>query len=120
MPTRGSLGRTYLLVLLTTVFWGGTAVAGKLALQGIPPLTVGVFRYGVAGLILAAAFRQEIPPLRSLRRSDLWLLLWVGILGISLNHAFFFLGLVFAPATHGALIPTTTSPIWTLLLAARL
>ena len=120
VSTQGSLGRTYLLILLTTVFWGGTAVAGKLALQGIPPLTAGVFRYGVAGLLLAAAFRREIPSLRSLHRSDLWVLLWVGILGISLNHAFFFLGLVFAPATHGALIPTTTSPIWTLLLAARL
>ncbi len=120
IPHQVSLGRTYLLLLLTTVFWGGTAVAGKLALQGIPPLTAGVFRYGVAGALLAAAFRRDIPPVRSLRRSDLWVLLWVGILGISLNHAFFFLGLVFAPAAHGALIPTTTSPVWTLLLAARL
>lgn len=119
-PPQATLGRTYLLLFLTTVFWGGTAVAGKLALRGIPPLTVGLFRYGVAGLILAAAFRREIPPLRSLRRSDLWVLLWVGILGITLNHALFFLALVFAPAAHGAIIPTTTSPVWTLILAARL
>jgi drug/metabolite transporter (DMT)-like permease len=120
MPPQASPGRTYLLVFLTTVFWGGTAVAGKLALQGIPPLTIGVFRYGVAGVILAAAFRREIPPLRSLRRADLWVLLWVGILGITLNHALFFLALVFAPAAHGAIIPTTTSPVWTIILAARL
>ena len=119
-PPQPSLGRTYLLVFLTTVFWGGTAVAGKLALQGFPPLTIGVFRYGVAGLILAAAFRREIPPLRSLRRADLWVLLWVGILGITLNHALFFLALIFAPAAHGAIIPTTTSPVWTIILAARL
>ncbi len=115
-----SQGRTYLLVFLTTVIWGGTAVAGKLALRGIPPLTLGVIRYGVAGLILTAAFWRHIPRLRSLRRSDLWLLLWVGLLGITLNHAFYFLALVYAPAAHGAIIPTTTSPVWTVLLAARL
>ncbi|HYB73353.1 MAG TPA: DMT family transporter [Candidatus Sulfotelmatobacter sp.] len=119
-PPQTPLGRTYLLVFLTTVFWGGTAVAGKIALRDFPPLSIGVFRYGVAGLILAAAFRREIPPFSSLRRADLWVLLWVGILGITLNHALFFLALIFAPAAHGAIIPTTTSPVWTIILAARL
>jgi drug/metabolite transporter (DMT)-like permease len=119
-PAQGSLGRIYLLILLTTAFWGGTPVAGKLVIREIPPLTVGVIRYGVAALLLTALFWRHLPDPRSLRRRDLWVLLWVGILGTFLNHALFFLALVFAPAAHGAIIAPTTSPVWTMLLAARM
>jgi drug/metabolite transporter (DMT)-like permease len=116
----GSLGRIYLLVLLTTLFWGGTPVAGKLVIQDIPPLTVGVLRYGLAALLLMAAFWRQLPDPRSLHRAEVRILLWVGILGTFLNHTLFFLALVFAPAAHGALIPPTTSAVWTMLLASRL
>lgn len=111
--------RTYLLLLLTTLFWGGTAVAGKLVLQDIPPLTAGVLRYGITALLLLLLFRSQLPSPWALRTRDRWLLVWIGIFGTFLNHTFFFLALSYAPAAHGALIPSTTSPIWTLLLAAR-
>lgn len=117
---RGSLGGIYLLVLLTTIFWGGTPVAGKLVLLDIPPLTVGVLRYGLATLVLVAVFWRRLPDPWSLRRRDLWVLLGVGVLGTFLNHILFFFALVFAPAAHGAIIPPTTSPLWTVLLASRL
>lgn len=117
---QGPLGRIYLLIFLTMLFWGGTPVAGKLVIQDIPPLTVGVLRYGVAALCLVALFWRRLPDPRSLSRKDLWNLLWVGLLGVFLNHTLFFLALVFAPAAHGAIIPPTTSPVWTILLAARL
>lgn len=112
--------RVYLLILLTVVIWGATPVAGKLALRDLPPMTVGVLRYGLATLILAGLFRRALPGWRELRRSDVWILLGVGLLGTFLNHVLFFLGLLFAPASHGAIIPPTTSPIWTMLLARYL
>ncbi len=113
------MARTYALLLLTTVFWGGTAVAGKLLIQDVPPLTAGVLRYGITALLLLLLFRSQLPSAWSLRSEDRWLLFWIGIFGTFLNHAFFFLALSYAPATHGALIPSTTSPVWTILLAAR-
>ncbi len=109
----------YLLILLTTAFWGGTPVAGKLIIQDIPPITAGLLRYGVTALLLFAIFRQQFPNPRALRGRDLWMLFWIGIFGTFLNHVFFFLGVVYAPATHGAIIPPTTSPVWTTLLAVR-
>jgi drug/metabolite transporter (DMT)-like permease len=108
------------LILLTTLFWGGTPVAGKLVIREIPPLTAGVLRYGLTSLLLIAACWRQLPDPRALRRSDLWLLFWVGIFGTFLNHVLFFLGLVHAPAAHASIIPPTTSPIWTMILAARL
>lgn len=115
-----SLARTYLLLVLTMVFWGGTAVAGKLVIRDIPPITVGVLRYGTTALILAALSWGRLPDPRALDRRDRRTLLWVGLLGACLNHLFFFGGLVFAPAAHGAIIPSTTSPVWTVILGARL
>ncbi len=121
-PTRdgGSLARIYLLILLTTVFWGGNPVAGKLAVRELPVITIGVLRYGVAALVLFSLFGRQLPSWGELRRQDVWALLGVGFLGAFLNHILFFLGLLFAPASHGAIIAPTTSPIWTMLLAARL
>ena len=117
MP-QSPLARTYLLILLTTIFWGGTAVAGKLIIQDVPPITAGVFRYGATALLLLTLFRRQLPDPRTLRTRDRWALFWIGIFGTFLNHTFFFLALRYAPATHGALIPSTTSPVWTMLLAA--
>lgn len=113
------LRQVYLLVLLTVVFWGGTPVAGKLVIHDIPPLTAGVLRYGAATLLLVAVFGRGLLRTGRLSGADLGLVLAVGLLGTTLNHVLFFFALVFAPAAHGAIIPPTTSPIWTLALAAR-
>lgn len=113
------LVRIYLLLLLAIVLWGGSPVAGKLAIREIPPMTVGVLRYGAASLFLLALFGRRLPSWGMLSRQDRWNLLGLGILGTFLNHIFFYLGLYLAPASHAAILPPTTSPIWTMLLAAR-
>ncbi len=123
MPAPGSppppLARIYALIVLTAVFWGATPVAGKLVIASLPPLTAGVLRYGAAALLLALAFRRRLPAPRGLRRRDVGLIVWLGVLGTVLNHVLYFYALTWAPAAHGALIPPTTSPVWTLLVAAR-
>jgi drug/metabolite transporter (DMT)-like permease len=116
--SRPSFGRVYLLLFLTVLMWGGGAVAGKLALRGIPNLAVGLLRFGVAANTLWDVFRRHFPRRRSLTRSDRWLILGLGTFGGFLNHVLFFAGLNFAPASHAAVIGPTTSPVWTLLLAA--
>jgi len=115
---RPVLGRVYLLLFLTVLMWGGGAVAGKLALRGIPNLAVGLLRFGLAALTLWVVFRREFPGWSTLTRSDRWLILGLGAFGGFLNHVLFFAGLSFAPASHAAVIGPTTSPVWTLLLAA--
>jgi drug/metabolite transporter (DMT)-like permease len=115
---RATLGRVYLLLFLTVLMWGGGAVAGKLALRGIPNLAVGLLRFGLAALTLWAVARRDFPRWRTLTRSDRWLVLGLGAFGGFLNHVLFFAGLSFAPASHAALIGPTTSPVWTLFLAS--
>jgi drug/metabolite transporter (DMT)-like permease len=115
-----SPGRIYLLLVLTTILWGAGPVAGKIALQGLPTITLGVLRFGLTSLILFLLASRRISAWRTLSRSDLTNLVLLGILGASVNHLFFFFALGMAPASHASIIAPTTSPIWTLLLAARL
>ncbi len=110
----------YLLILLGVALWGGSPVAGKLALRQIPPMTIGVLRYGAAALTLVALFGREISTWPELSRREWRYLLGAGLIGIALNQVFFYLGLVSAPATHAAILSPTTSPVWTMYLAARL
>lgn len=111
------LARVYLLILLTVTIWGGNPVAGKLAIREIPLMTVGLLRFGLASLVLIALCGRQLPSWAALRRRDLWTIVGLGVFGTSFNHVLFFLGLTFAPASHGAILAPTTSPIWTILLA---
>jgi len=113
------LARVYLLLVLATLLWGGGPVAGKLGLGAIPPVTMGLLRFSLAAAVLLALHWRRLPAWHSLSRHDLWMLLGLGIFGAFLNHVLFFAGLLFAPASHGALVAPTTVPIWTMLLAAR-
>jgi drug/metabolite transporter (DMT)-like permease len=113
-------GRTYLLLIATTILWGGTAVSGKFVLAEFPPITIGVIRYGTTALLLGAVFWRTLPALRSVTRNDLRQIFWAGILGAFLNHIAFFLGLYYASAAHASILPSTISTPWTLVLAARL
>jgi len=114
------VGHVYVLLLMTTVLWGAGPVAGKIALQGIPTITTGMLRFGLASLTLFLALPGRIAGWRTLGRQDLIVLLLLGILGGSINHVFFFFALGLAPASHASIIAPTTSPIWTVLLASRL
>lgn len=108
----------YVLLFLTALLWGGTAVAGKLVLRELPPLTVGALRYTLAAVILTTAYRRELPAPAALQGRDVWMLLAIGVFGTFLNHVLFFLALLWAPAAHGAVIPPTVSPLCTIALAA--
>jgi len=44
IATRGLFGNAYLLLVLTTLGWGGNAVAGRLAVGEISPLVLTTFR----------------------------------------------------------------------------
>jgi len=59
--------RGYTGAMLCVLIWGGQAVAVKVSLEGLPPLTVVTLRFGMAMLalgLLALALRQTLLPAR--------------------------------------------------------
>src|SRR5688572_24244283 len=80
-PLAAVFSNPYLILVLTTLFWGGNVVAGKLAVGHIDPHALMILRWGGA---LLAVLPFAIGPLRRawpvVRRS--WpLLLFYGAVG---------------------------------------
>lgn len=92
-----------LRLILTALFWGGTWVAGKIAVQEAPPLFIACWRFFIATLALGTLLhcREGLP--RWGWRD--WLsLASLGLSGIFCYNLFFLYGLILVEAGRGALV----------------
>lgn len=101
MPQAGPA--TYVKLVLTALFWGGTWVAGRVAVQEASPLAVASWRFFVAAMLLGALLiAREGRPRWSPRQ---WLkLATLGLTGIFFYNVFFLYGLRYVEAGRGALV----------------
>src|SRR3972149_5001281 len=58
-PQNRSTRRAFILLTFAAVFWGGTWVTGKLAVDAIPPLTLAAARFALASLLLWGGARTK-------------------------------------------------------------
>jgi drug/metabolite transporter (DMT)-like permease len=111
------MGLTYLKLIGAMVIWGGTFIAGKIAVQSMGPFSGAFCRFAIASLCLLPicyAWKGQLPRLK------LPQLVWVGLMGLSgvvAYNAFFFLGLKLIPAGRASLI-VALNPIAIALSAA--
>ena len=77
----------YLLLLLTTLFWGGNAVAGKLAVGHISPFLLTSFRWGIAAVVLGLIGYRRLRRDWLVVRRNLLLLFALGTTGFALFNA---------------------------------
>ena len=103
----------FLKLLLTAFFWGGTWIAGRVAVQEASPLTVASWRFFVATLALGILLNiREGRPRWSWR--DWLILATLGLSGVFFYNIFFLYGLKMVEAGRGALvvafIPATHRP----------
>jgi drug/metabolite transporter (DMT)-like permease len=87
----------YVLLLLTALFWGGNAVAGKLAIGHVSPMLLTAARWGFALVVLLAIGLPRLLEDRRTIRAHLWLLAGLGTFGFT----------VFNLALYSALLYTT-------------
>lgn len=118
------LGSTYMKLIFTTFFWGGTFVAAKWAVQEAPPFHAASYRFAIATFTLFSLVAWQtwgrdgngkfpVP-----RGSKEWLRLFLlGLTGIFLYNAIFFTGLKWTTAANGSLI-VAINPMVTALLSA--
>jgi len=110
-------------MVLTTMFWGGSFVAGKIALPEFPPMTLTFFRFLLATAMIFPYmwFKEEE---KTPKKADYMLLFGLGLLGISGYFAFQFTSLLYTSAanasTINALNPLTSSIIATFFTDERL
>jgi drug/metabolite transporter (DMT)-like permease len=98
--------------------WTFNYIIGKTALRHIDPLSLAVFRFELAALVMLGLYfarRERTLP----RRADLGRIAVLGILGVVLNQGGFTIGLNFTSSDHSAVI-AAVAPVMVLLFASLL
>ena len=100
----------YAKLLLTAIFWGGSWIAGRVAVQEASPFAVASWRFCIAALALGVLLLQrEGRPRWTLAQWG-----WVtalGLSGIFLYNIFFLYGLRLIEAGRGALVVALTPAV---------
>jgi drug/metabolite transporter (DMT)-like permease len=107
----------YLTLTLSAVFFGGTWVAGEVAVAGLPPMTIASGRFIIASVLLYGWARLQGHGSRRISARDIPLILTLGASAIAIYNALFLYGLRLAPASDGAIIVPGFAPVFTALLA---
>ena len=94
----------YLKLVLTMALWGGTFVAGRVAVQSLSPFTAAFGRFLVASICLLLLVWRVEGRLPRLKPRQWGLVGLLGLTGIFSYNAFFFAGLQFVEAGRAALI----------------
>lgn len=115
--------KTILMMVLTTMFWGGSFVASKIALPEFPPMTLTFFRFIIATAIIFP-YMWSRSNTRIPEKKDLPLLFGLGFLGVSGYFAFQFTALLYTSSanasTINALNPLVSSILATFVTDERL
>lgn len=98
--------------------FGGTWVAGKVALEDLSPFTIAAVRFALASLLLFGWTRITRRRLSPVTRRNLPLAMAMGLTAVAGYNILFLVGLTLAPASDGAIIVPGTAPILTAVLAA--
>ncbi len=112
-----SLTKTYIILLLVPLFWGGAFGTTKHILSELGPLTTSALRFIIAGLLMLAwsAWRGELV-WASIKR-NFFALLALGATGVFAYNYFFATGLQYTSAITAALI-IVINPVFTTCFAS--
>jgi drug/metabolite transporter (DMT)-like permease len=108
----------FILLTFMALFFGGTWVAGKVAVDAIPPFTLAAVRFSIASILLWIWARSKAPTGRRPTVGDLPLIAGMGLTAVAAYNILFLYGLKLAPASDGAIIVPGLAPIMTAAMAS--
>lgn len=108
---------TYIKLILTAFFWGGTFIAGKAIAGEVDPYSAAFLRFAIASVFLVAITRATESRLPRINSRQLLIVIFLGLTGIFAYNIFFFTGLSLINANRASLI-IATNPIFISLASA--
>lgn len=106
----------YLLVVVSTFFWGTNFVLAGPVLADLSPLWAAALRFMIGATVMFALAQWRREPLLEPLRRNAWAYLLLGLIGIGGFNLLFFFALQTTSAANAALI-MATNPLLTTLLA---
>ena len=110
----------YAMLIGMAICFGGTWVAGAVAVAAAPPFAIAAIRFGLGSFLLMAWARLSGRRLAPITRADLPLIVGLGLTAIAGYNWLFLTGLTLAPASDGAIIVPGLAPVFTALLAGAI
>ena len=110
----------YALLSFMIVGWTGNYIAGKVALQSMPPVLLYGFRISMAAVLILPVYLWERRRHKATwTLHDLPLIVLLGVFGVSLNQLLFVVGLGHTSIAHSAIFGNLTPMLVLLLASAR-
>ncbi len=109
----------YLKLFFSALFWGSSAVVGKLLFKSLLPSQVIFLRFFIAFLLLGLFIIFIKKQTLKISLSEHFKLLTLGLVGVTICYIFYIKGLFFSSALNAGLIEATI-PLVTLFLAVIL
>lgn len=108
----GHFRTAVLALIIANIIWGAAPPIFKWALADIGPFTLAFLRFAIAAVIIFPFAYKHL----KIEKTDIAEVFLLGFLGVTLNIAFFFLGLKFAPSINASIIGSA-GPIFLILFS---
>lgn len=104
--------KAIIALIIANIIWGVAPPVFKLALQDIGPFSLAFLRFFAAAILIFPFAYKHL----KIEKQDIAEVFLLGFLGVTINIAFFFLGLKFAPSINASIIGSA-GPIFLILFA---
>jgi drug/metabolite transporter (DMT)-like permease len=106
------------LAILATLVWSGNFIVARGVYKQIPPFSLSFYRWLTAVIVVAPFAYKQFKAEKGIIRKHLKYLIWVAFWGMALFNSFIYIAGHYSSAINLALIGTTSSPVFSILLAA--
>jgi drug/metabolite transporter (DMT)-like permease len=106
------------LAVLATIIWSGNFIVARAVAHTIPPISLSFYRWGTAALILWPIAYKKFKAEKQIVFQNKAYIFWVSLSGITLFNTLVYFAGHYSQAINLALIGTTSSPVFSIIMAA--
>ena len=104
--------------ILASIIWSGNFIVARGVIHQIPPFSLAFYRWVTAAFIMLPLAIRKFRAEKSILAANWKYFFWVSLTGITLFNTLIYIGGHYSSAINLALIGTTSSPVFAVLLAA--
>lgn len=109
----------FFLLTVTTLFWAGNTIAGRLAVGNVSPMGMVFFRWFISFGLMAIFINREVREAPAMLRQRPWFLLFMAIIGFTGFNAIYYVAAHYTYAVNIGIMQAST-PIFVMIGAALL
>ena len=111
------VSKTYIKLMLTMIFWGGTFISGRMVAGQVTPFIAAFLRFAMAAAILLIVLYRRNGRLPAVPGHLLLPIIFLGLTGVVSYNVFFFWGLQSVAASRASVI-IANNPVFIAIFAA--